>query len=118
MLIDPHTAVAVHVGEEYRSIIGDTSVPLVIASTAHYAKFPSAILEALELGGKETSVQMQIRTIQEFVEKEKAEPGVHKDVLAACNSTTTKYAIIQPSLNVLKLTIEDFVDTLIQEKKL
>jgi hypothetical protein len=118
ILIDPHTAVGKHVADEYRNFLADTTVPLVISSTAHYAKFPTAILEALQLGASETSVQAQINTIGEFVTKENASPVIHKDVLAACNSNTTRYAVIQPSINVLKITVQDFVNTLVQEKLL
>lgn len=45
-LLDTHTAVAVHVYEEYRQRAGD-GVPAVIASTANPYKFPASVLHAL-----------------------------------------------------------------------
>ena len=45
-LCDTHTAVAVHVYDQYREKTGDTT-PAVIASTANPYKFAPAILEAL-----------------------------------------------------------------------
>ena len=45
-LCDTHTAVAVHVYDEYRAATGDTT-PTVIASTANPYKFAPAILDAL-----------------------------------------------------------------------
>lgn len=45
-LCDPHTAVAVHVYDEYRRRTGD-STPTVIASTANPYKFSASVLEAL-----------------------------------------------------------------------
>ncbi|MCC6779813.1 MAG: threonine synthase [Hyphomicrobiales bacterium] len=42
-LIDPHTAVALAVAEKERR---DTSVPMIILSTAHPAKFPEAVQAA------------------------------------------------------------------------
>lgn len=42
-LIDPHTAVGVHVAEQHR----EAGVPMVCMSTAHPAKFDSAMHEAL-----------------------------------------------------------------------
>ena len=42
-IIDPHTAVAVKVGQEHRL----PGVPLVIVATAHPAKFPEAIHDAI-----------------------------------------------------------------------
>lgn len=46
-LLDPHTAVAVHVYEAYRRETGDAA-PTVIVSTASPYKFPGSVLEALE----------------------------------------------------------------------
>lgn len=48
-LCDTHTAVAVHVYEEYRRETGDTT-PTVIASTANPYKFSASVLEALDGG--------------------------------------------------------------------
>ncbi len=45
-LCDTHTAVAVHVYEQYRAKSGDTT-PTVIASTANPYKFSSSVLDAL-----------------------------------------------------------------------
>lgn len=50
-LCDPHTAVAVHVYDNYRRETGDTT-PTVIASTANPYKFSASVLEAL--GGENT----------------------------------------------------------------
>jgi len=41
-LLDPHTAVGVHVGRE----LGSDDCPVICLSTAHPAKFSKAILEA------------------------------------------------------------------------
>nr|AGT02566.1 threonine synthase [Herpetomonas muscarum] len=54
-LLDPHTAVAVHVAREFRKrVYLDVALdpttpvpPLVIASTAHWAKFPEPVLHAI-----------------------------------------------------------------------
>ena len=48
VLLDPHTAVAKHVAEKY----AEKGVPMVVASTAHVGKFPSAFELAFE--GKES----------------------------------------------------------------
>ena len=45
-LIDPHTAVAVHVASNANSP-HSSPVPMLISSTAHYAKFPNTMLHAL-----------------------------------------------------------------------
>ncbi|CAD2220328.1 Pyridoxal-phosphate dependent enzyme, putative [Angomonas deanei] len=55
-LLDPHTAVAVYVAKQYRETValeselsqgGKPVAPLVIASTAHWAKFPEPVLHAI-----------------------------------------------------------------------
>lgn len=46
MLVDPHTATAVHAAEEKRR---DKSVPMVVLGTAHPAKFPDAVRSACGL---------------------------------------------------------------------
>ncbi len=46
-LLDTHTAVAVHVYNEYRRETGDTT-PTVIASTANPYKFSASVLDALD----------------------------------------------------------------------
>jgi threonine synthase len=56
VLIDPHTAVAVHVANTLLAANDTASaaerVPVVVASTAHWAKFPNAMCQAL---GKEVA---------------------------------------------------------------
>ncbi|MEM0899216.1 MAG: threonine synthase [Pseudomonadota bacterium] len=44
-LLDPHTAIGVHVGEAH----GHHSVPMVVLGTAHPAKFPAAVEEAVNI---------------------------------------------------------------------
>ena len=46
-LIDPHTAVAVHVAATAQQSSADDSTPMLISSTAHHAKFPTTMLHAL-----------------------------------------------------------------------
>jgi len=53
-IIDPHTAVAKFVADRVVPVSergfgdeGDDGVPMIISSTAHFAKFPDSILEAL-----------------------------------------------------------------------
>lgn len=49
-LLDPHTAVAVFVAKKYLEAHRDESigVPMVVCSTAHWAKFPAPVLAALQ----------------------------------------------------------------------
>lgn len=48
-LVDPHTGVALFAAKAYlaKTAATDAAVPLVVASTAHWAKFPEPVLAAL-----------------------------------------------------------------------
>ena len=46
-LIDPHTAVAVNVYQQYLQETGNLETPAIIASTASPYKFAASVLEAL-----------------------------------------------------------------------
>lgn len=56
-LIDPHTAVAFHVLDEYRKETGDTTKSLVV-STASPFKFCSAVLDALGISNHKTGTDI------------------------------------------------------------
>ena len=63
-LIDPHTAVAVNVLEQYRSQTGDDT-PALVVSTASPYKFPAPVLEALgaaPMAGLEGITKLEILT--------------------------------------------------------
>jgi len=55
-LIDPHTAVALCVADQHRQVSGSTR-PAIICSTAHWAKFPGAVLRAVDEGSFQKHVE-------------------------------------------------------------
>jgi threonine synthase len=61
--IDPHTAVAIKVAKQYHKI---NSVPMLISSTAHFAKFPNTILNALD--GKQFNSKINNNSINNSIE--------------------------------------------------
>eukprot|EP00755_Sulcionema_specki_P020638 Sspe_Gene.12654::Locus_4323_Transcript_1_1_Confidence_1.000_Length_2067::g.12654::m.12654 len=65
VLIDTHTAVGYKVATDYLSSV-DSKIPLLLASTASYAKFPDAVLEGLE--GKSAPTLQMGYDIQETYE--------------------------------------------------
>jgi len=65
VIIDPHTAVGMHVGLQFCS----PDVPLIVAETAHPAKFPDTIREALkDFGDIEPEVPESLRRVLELPE--------------------------------------------------
>ena len=69
-VIDPHTAVAVAVAEEYKLKTGD-SRKIICASTANPYKFPVPVLSAL---GVKTSGLSESQTIAALSEKTGTQP--------------------------------------------
>ncbi|EKF98762.1 threonine synthase, putative [Trypanosoma cruzi] len=93
-LLDPHTAVAVFVARQFRRFQlekGLSHRPLVIASTAHWAKFPRSVLRALrgeEMAyGITTSVGGQVNPVRACRE-------LYDEILTHCPGAT-----VHPALN-------------------
>ncbi|GET87057.1 threonine synthase, putative [Leishmania tarentolae] len=104
-LLDPHTAVAVFVARQFREeellsrdLSNPTSLntgievpPLVIASTAHWAKFPAPVLHSLrgegaQLGDPAPSVAaaiQNVRAVYEEIQKAAPKQQVHPALLHA-----------------------------------
>lgn len=100
-LLDPHTAVAFHVLEDYRSETGD-STPAVVASTASPFKFCPAVLEAL---GEKAPVH-GLESIAQLVRLTGLEPPVPLTNLAGKEIRFTqvveKSGMVKPVLELLK----------------
>jgi threonine synthase len=80
-ILDPHTAVAKRIADKYSK---KRKNPILIASTAHYAKFPETVMEALDIPQgnnlKETIENlMKIKTTTVF--HKNLENILHKPVL-------------------------------------
>ena len=64
-VLDPHTAVAAYVANDYRSKTNDQTTT-VIASTASPYKFPLAVLEATNSNFKETSLEDSLSQLRDL----------------------------------------------------
>ncbi|XP_071961057.1 threonine synthase-like 1 [Antedon mediterranea] len=87
-LLDPHTAVAKAVADRFH----DESVPMVICSTAHYGKFASDVLTALEGSVDADDPVTLFRQLKDFnpypmmhleLEESIRRPKMHTQVLSA-----------------------------------
>ena len=86
-LCDPHTAVALHVAEEYKRSRG-AGTPLVVLSTASPYKFPAAVLRAVggdtagdEFQQMETLAALSGVAIPRGLRGLKERPVLHEDVI-------------------------------------
>lgn len=127
-ILDPHTAVAVHVARMYREteqtaalLAGKAQLvpPLVVASTAHWAKFPEPVLQALrgrpmDLGPPAASLAaavLQVRSL--YAEVATLAPGtaVHPSLSAAID-TAEKIAAapreVAADLGAVVMALEEF----------
>ena len=86
-LCDPHTAVAMHVAEEYKKT-RESRTPLVVLSTASPYKFPAAVLKAI--GGEakgdeflqmETLATLSGVPIPKGLSGLKERPVLHEDII-------------------------------------
>ena len=76
-LIDPHTAVAVHVADRYNQ---SDRVPMLISATAHYGKFPPTIFQALGLR-RDRSSSTDIASLLNDLDKWKSISPMHEELL-------------------------------------
>eukprot|EP00760_Papus_ankaliazontas_P002847 PhM_4_TR11296/c5_g1_i1/m.93316 len=86
VVLDTHTAVAMHVAQQLRS-----DHFTIIASTAHYAKFPHAVLEAFT--GKPTPPAMSISSVYAHIRQHapkgsKVPPAFEEVVPNMCGART------------------------------
>lgn len=86
-LCDPHTAVALHVAEEYKQT-RESRTPLVVLSTASPYKFPAAVLRAVggELSGDEFQQMERLAALSgvpvpKGLQGLKERPVLHEDVI-------------------------------------
>lgn len=99
-LLDPHTAVAMHVLKGYRQRTGDTRKALV-AATASPFKFPQTVLEALQPVGQAAATESQA------TEPQATEPQA-TELLAQLNQVAALWGrpVPAPLLEALSLPIK------------
>lgn len=116
ILLDPHTAVAKYVADQYHQI-SSTKRKLVICSTAHPSKFPLAILQALHSTLPTTlstslSLSEQIQQLKEV----KSRTQMHQRIEETCKGKPTQRTICQASLSAIQTQIESFFQNFYSSK--
>jgi threonine synthase len=104
-LIDPHTAVAVHVADKYTF---DEHVPMLISATAHYGKFPQTIFKALNYGEQQLSNDMTslLNNLQEL----DSISSMHKELMKLPNKLVRHTTMVPASKSAIVNEIEVFLN--------
>jgi threonine synthase len=107
-LIDPHTAVAVKVANETPR--PDCNKPMLISSTAHYAKFPHAMLNALGHDVDDTcSIADTYEQLQE-IGKDHPLNFIHPDLAALTGKERVHREVVEPSADAVMQSIRSFLE--------
>jgi len=108
-LTDPHTAVALAVVDKYQMKNRNSRIPIIICSTAHWAKFPEEVYQALfNKSAKAFDTFQNIEKIQEYTHA-----SVPKNLLAL----KAKPVLYKEKLKAKKKIIEEKILELLCDKK-
>src|SRR6218665_1239196 len=102
-LLDPHTAVAMAVAKKFQSARGQ--VPLLICATAHYAKFPATVLQALGKVSHSGSPLEMMSSLEEL----NASPVLHNRLRDIISSTVSPHIVLPPSLSSVMAHIKSLL---------
>lgn len=103
-LLDPHTAVAVHVADQLCP--KDAEVPLLISSTAHYGKFASDIVETVQACSATAAAPEMLAALASKASR----PAAHQALLDVVTSTPVHKTEIGADLDTVKAEIRVFLD--------
>jgi threonine synthase len=99
-LLDPHTAVAKHVADRFKS-----KHPVIITSTAHWSKFGSTVLSALKGNLTNKDMKTVIKEIQKIAPKVDIHPKIDQIWNKPIKQTTT----VSANYDELIKIIESFI---------
>ncbi|MBN3277262.1 THNS1 protein, partial [Polyodon spathula] len=100
-ILDPHTAVAKVVADRLQ----DGTCPVVIASTAHYAKFAPAVLKALKFKEVTENTLHQLQLLHSLGSL----PPVHNTLLESLKEDKQKHKICEADHSALIHQVETFI---------
>lgn len=100
-LLDPHTAVAKVVADKFH----DETVPMVIASTAHHAKFAPDVLRALGHSGIEDDAGRQLEALGRLG----ASPGMHASLLERVHRPRVHHKVLEANHGDIVREIKSFL---------
>ncbi len=105
-LIDPHTAVAVHIAEKFSK---NDNVPILISSTAHYGKFPQPVLKAI--GNNEQSLSSNdISTLLKDLQALKSMTPMHHELIELPNKPVVHTKTVEAKKSAIIQEIKIFLE--------
>jgi len=105
-LIDPHTAVAVHVAEKFST---NDNVPILISSTAHYGKFPQTVLKAIDNNEQSLSSD-DISTLLKDLEALKSNTPMHHELMQLPNKSAVHTNTVEAKKSAIVKEIKTFLE--------
>ena len=110
-LIDPHTAVAVHVAEKFAK---KDKVPMLISSTAHYGKFPQSVFNAIEKHQSSSSSE-DIATLLQELQSLKSTTPMHSELLQLSKKPMVHTKTVQAKKSAIIQEIKIFLEKFAQQ---
>ena len=109
-LIDPHTAVAVHVAEKFNK---NDKVPMLISSTAHYGKFPQPVFNAIG-NHRQTSSSEEITGWLRDLQSLKSTTPMHPQLLQLSKKPLVHTSTVQAKKSAIIREIKIFLEKFAQ----
>lgn len=108
-LIDPHSAVGYHVASKFN----DPDVPMVVVGTAHWAKFPEVIIEALSSNnpspGNISSHSLSLGEQYEKIQKLAPSVGIPKHLFDLTNSPPIHNTCLDANIDNIRTAIKNYI---------
>lgn len=113
-LIDPHTAVAVHVADKYST--KDDHVPVLISATAHYGKFPQTVLKAIDSDHEQFGSSNNISTLLTELQSLKSTSPMHGRLLKLREKQAVHTKTVAANKPTIIKEIKAFLQTFAQRE--
>lgn len=105
-LIDPHTAVAVHVADRYAD---HNVVPMLISATAHYGKFPQTMFKALDID-QNSIPSTNIGALLNNLQKLKSTSPMHSELMKLTQKPIRHTTTVPAKKSAIVKEIQRFLD--------
>ncbi|CAF5043318.1 unnamed protein product [Rotaria magnacalcarata] len=106
-LIDPHTAVALHVADSFSK---HDNVPMLISATAHYGKFPQTILNAVGSNEQSLSSSNDISALLENLRTLKSTSPMHHELINLPKKSVIHTKIVEATKSAIIKEIKTYLE--------